>query len=408
MNKRDTLIQEIQTLLNSIQGIRPYFIDSEDKGGSYAWQKKSQEKLSIVLKRLDDIFKFISENDLEKLKIQLQDLEDKLTKPSNHEITIDDCYELIESIGENIKLSFPHGLIGHHEFDSLLNKISKFNISFPTKIRSSNYFESLSEEDLEFLLKSFINLYNSDFIEDQIVRNNLVDQIKASIKQFFSSQDKDAGLINKLQSNIDENKELKLAINNYLLEREKKDEELKNSNNELKLEVGNLTVSRIVTKFDTESNKNRILIILYSIFIIMLFIIIVLLISAKVIFYFCPKFDLYKQINDPYFIFCFFSLIISISALLTYLIRERKRLIILHDYYKRIHLELDALPEYMVRLTEPQRQELVIDLAKNYFTGLSNDNKINQSPESDNASEAVTYLKILSDNIKSLNDKLTK
>lgn len=408
MNKRDTLIQEVQTLLNSIQGIRPYFIDSEDRGGSYAWQKKSQEKLSIVFKRLDDIFKFVSESELERLKRQLQDLEDKITKPSNHEITLDECCEFIESIGENIKLSFPHDPIGHHEFDSLLNKISKFNISFPTEIRSSNYFESLSDEDLEFLLKSFINLYNSDFIEDQIVKNNLVDQIKASIKHFFSSQDKDAELINKMQKNIDENKELKLAVSTYISEREEKDNEIKNRTDELNKKLSNFTNNKITQTFDSEANKIDGLILKYSRTIISLFLVIVLLIAAKVFFYFCPNFSLYKQINDPYFIFCFFSLIVSISALLTYLIRERKRLTTLHDHYKRTHLELEALPDYMFELSEKQRQELVIDLAKNYFSGLSNDNKSNQSPESDNASEAVTYLKILSDNIKSLNDKLTK
>lgn len=404
MNKRDTLIQEVQTLLNKyihgIRGIRPYFIDPEDREGSYAWQQKSEEKASIVIGRLDDIFKFISESELERLKSQLQNLEDKITKPSDNEITVDECCEFIESIGKNIKLSFPHDPIGHHEFDSLLNKISKFNISFPTKIRSISYFESLLDEDLEFLLKSFMNLYNSDFIEDQIVRNSLVDQIKASIKQFFSSQDKDAELINKMQKNIDENKELKLAVSIYISEREEKDNEIKSRTDELNKKLTTFTNNKITYTFDSETKKISSLITRYSGTIISLFLLIISLIACKVF-----KFD--KNI-DPYFIFCFFSLIISISALLTYLIRERKRLTTLHDHYKRTHLELEALPDYMFELSEKQRQELVTNLAKNYFTGLSNDNKSNQSSESDNSSEAVTYLKILSDNIKSLNDKLTK
>src|SRR5690606_37022865 len=111
---------------------------------------------------------------------------------------------------------------------------------------------------------SFINLYNSDFIEDQIVKNNLVDQIKASIKHFFSSQDKDAELINKMQKNIDENKELKLAVSTYISEREEKDNEIKNRTDELNKKLSNFTNNKITQTFDSEANKIDGLILKYS------------------------------------------------------------------------------------------------------------------------------------------------
>lgn len=74
--------------------------------------------------------------------------------------------------------------------------------------------------------------------------------------------------------------------------------------------------------------------------------------------------------ENPWNLLSFFTLILSFSALLTYLIKDRARLIKLHDHFNLNKLELIALPEYMGEFESQQRIDLYISLAPNYFRGV--------------------------------------
>lgn len=98
-----------------------------------------------------------------------------------------------------------------------------------------------------------------------------------------------------------------------------------------------------------------------------------LVISAAILF----KVFLYNDQSKWPSHFLFITFIFSLTGLLAFLIKERTRLINLHTYCNKNNLELSALPTYMYGLTEQQTQNLKIDLAKYYFRGYEEIQKIN-------------------------------
>src|SRR5699024_8844462 len=141
---------------------------------------------------------------------------------------------------------------------------------------------------------------------------------------------------------------------------------------------------------------------LYTGFIILLFVSIIILVLSKIIVLSNLQSDF--DINEYKSIAYILSLVVSISALLTYLIKEKNRLTSLHDEYKRVHLEVSSLPQYSFRLSDAQRNELTMSLANNYFTGL-NSNKLSNE---NNFQDSILFLKTLNDVVKNINDKAQK
>ncbi|OOW07693.1 hypothetical protein, partial [Acinetobacter sp. MF4640] len=101
--------------------------------------------------------------------------------------------------------------------------------------------------------------------------------------------------------------------------------------------------------------------------IISLFILIVFIFLLKLIF----RIDSFENI---YTFITFLSIILTITGLITYLIKDYTQCKKLYDFYNIRHLELNALPEYMYELTPEQRKDLIIQLAPIYFIGV-NDQK---------------------------------
>ncbi|MFW6573434.1 hypothetical protein ACOCJL_03480 [Acinetobacter baumannii] len=171
-------------------------------------------------------------------------------------------------------------------------------------------------------------------------------------------------------------------------------------------------ISKIEKGYQNEAKKLYWPILLLNIAIIFIFLLIITVISLKFYAYF------YHVINTNHksegilrfliqigkrpedFIF-FFSLIFSISALETYLIRERKRLIKLRDYFLFCDLELSSMPQYMRELNLEQRQNLYIDLSKNYFKGGDHDSK-QEKENTDNISDVLKKVEELTKIVKEL------
>ncbi|MCW1490386.1 hypothetical protein OLN43_14105, partial [Acinetobacter baumannii] len=77
----------------------------------------------------------------------------------------------------------------------------------------------------------------------------------------------------------------------------------------------------------------------------------------------------------------FISFIVSLTALLTFLIREKNNLSTQRDYFERCDTELRALTTYVVGLPQDKIDNLKIELAKQYFTAGSN--QINKGSNQD-------------------------
>ncbi len=137
------------------------------------------------------------------------------------------------------------------------------------------------------------------------------------------------------------------------------------------------TNSKLLKGYSDEVEKISKKIFWLNIFIVILFI---LIISLFVFKFFVIYGSFISNVNhpsaqmgffeNPWNLLSFFTLILSFSALLTYLIKDRARLIKLHDHFNLNKLELIALPEYMGEFESQQRIDLYISLAPNYFRGV--------------------------------------
>lgn len=75
----------------------------------------------------------------------------------------------------------------------------------------------------------------------------------------------------------------------------------------------------------------------------------------------------------------FLSFIIAVSGLLTFVIKEKNRLVDQSDHFEKCHTELEALTTYVVDLDPKRVEDLKIDLAYKYFTGGNNGNTSEKS-----------------------------
>lgn len=105
---------------------------------------------------------------------------------------------------------------------------------------------------------------------------------------------------------------------------------------------------------------------------------------------------LYFDVNDKsiYIFISYMTLLISLSALITYFIKDRNKLIVLKTHYEMNVLELSTLPKYMSELDSDQRKQMFIDLSNNYFRG---SNRIAESSENISSSEIEGITKSISD-----------
>lgn len=131
-------------------------------------------------------------------------------------------------------------------------------------------------------------------------------------------------------------------------------------------------------------------------YIVALFMTIIVTIAFKIIFL---LFDL-DGFKNIYNFLTFISLILSCSALIAYFVKDRNRLIKIHDHYKMNVLEISTMPEYMRELDKVQRQQLIIDLSHNYFRGTPNEKEV----KNEKTSELESIKSTVSDIAKMVSD----
>lgn len=299
-----------------------------------------------------------------------------INTPDNLNIPLDKIIELanildteypkyINSVSYEIKDN-----VSNDEFKRIINEIS---IVIPTinEFINLEVFNNSNLPQKETISRNIIRIRNeiSKGKYENTTVNYLLDELKSI-----------SDIVN-LRSQIEEIKD----SHSILL----KVKENTAKENTAKLNTGyESAASKLSEKIDSLNNN-----------IVILFTVIIISIAIKTILVLIDM----ENIKDLYSFFVFISLIISCSALTTYLIKERNRLIKLHDHYQMNVLELSTLPEYMRELDSNQRQTLIINLSNNYFRG-SNNNLSDSNLENNKINEITSTLENLTKLIKEIKD----
>lgn len=251
------------------------------------------------------------------------------------------------------KLDFPDKTLEY------LNSIFKSNI----KLKLST---------LEDIYSSFIAIYNSVEINDYGSKKDAIRLLKDTYIQ-----------IREISLDIQETDLIDTA------------EEIKSTTKIIKENLGLAENEKLISVFKHQSDQYNSTIQSYTHIIIFIFVVIASSILIKLL------------LNDPKIslsgLIIFGSYILSLSGLLTYLIKERSRLVSLQTYCIKCYLELSALPNYLADLTEEQAQNLKIELSKIYFRGHGVESeKTNISAEATNASDLLEKITKLITDIKNL------
>ncbi|MCH7392412.1 hypothetical protein [Acinetobacter dispersus] len=245
-----------------------------------------------------------------------------------------------------------------------------------------NINENLSEKDIEFLnLKGRFNIlpyeekekvYRKLILLRNTIKNNSYDVITKdlildSINDIFTHHE-NAIQSQTLVKNLEETAQ---NINISISERSNKE---------------------ILKAFEDEAKALKIEIVNLNYLVISLFWLIIAVLFFKGIL--AIFFD--YAFRDVYNIFIFITIVFSMSALLTYVIKERTRNVKLHDFYNRRYLELNALPEFISELTPEERRTLIKELAHAYFNGGQ------FTPHEDSSESKITELNKQAEDLKKL------
>lgn len=312
---------------------------------------------------------------------------------------IESIYDATLAIHQKVAVVAPE-----HEFINQVNDISNYVINLPHDyVKSINYIiiDQLSINEFLILdkeinengikLKDFITfdlLENTKSYKKQIIIKNIIDLRNIlNSKSGGENNYRIDGALSQIRSNIE------------LIQLEENIEEIKDSSEILKQVKQNITQENnknLITGYSLEASNLTVKIDDLNKLIVILFTTIIVAIALKTIFIFLCI-DSFKNI---YSFLTFISLILACSALITYLIKDRNRIIKLHDHYKMNVLELSTMPEYMRELDKGQRQQLIIDLSNNYFRGTNH----NQETSNDKTSELEGLKATISDIAKMVSD----
>ncbi len=264
--------------------------------------------------------------------------------------------------------------ITNYEFEIIHEEISSKILNL-NDIFNINLYSKLDQFNKEKVSEAIIGLRNV-IGENSISPNEQNDSSKNVYLETLSSINE----LNNLRSQVEEIKD-----SHEILTRIKENKAYENT-----YELNNGYINEVDRLYKEINSLNRIIIIL--------FMGIVAIITTKLSLIIFLQ-DFFK---DIYNFLTYLSLLVSFSALLTYLIKERSRLIRLHDFFNLTALKLRTLPQYMRELDSTQRQELIVALSSSFFMGSDKLPPENTNQES-NLNENLP--KIVADIIKLINDQ---
>ncbi|MFL9532591.1 hypothetical protein ACKEPO_12935 [Acinetobacter baumannii] len=319
-------------------------------------QKKIEDAYSILIKFKTDFNRFsdfIGPQDLEMINEKVNKLE-----------------KLIEQISDNITLST--GYYRRHTDDLLkislslpaIDSLTFYNTGYITPRSLRDLIETLEPNLLSIKNKNIDRILDNSSHSEYIILVDNILKIKNTNNNPISLNELSniTALILDLINNI-ESRLRKLDVSESI-------EELEDKAIEIKEQVSLTSNANLIDAFKLEASAHNKEIKEYNTLILTIFVLIIFFLSVLVIL--VTFTNIFNQIHKFQFYGFYFSFVIFLSALLTYLIRERKRLLT-HQHYCRItYLELLALAPYTAQIIDKtKRDELIMQLGERYFQGLN-------------------------------------
>ncbi|WP_416660132.1 hypothetical protein [Acinetobacter pittii] len=260
------------------------------------------------------------------------------------------------------------------EFDTIYQELISKNINLSDSF-DKNLYSEVDNITREKISEAIIGLKNT--IGDNLTNPNTPNN---SHKNIYLETLSSINELKKLKSQVDEIKD-----SHEILTRIKENKAFENT-----YELNKGYIDEADKLYKDIKLLNRIIILLFTG--------IVAIITTKL----ALIFFLQEFFKDIYNFLTYLSLLVSASALITYLIKERSRLIKLHDFFNLTALKLSTLPQYMRELDSNQRQDLIINLSSGFFLG-SDKLLIEPNQQQNNHNDNLT--KIASDILKLVNDQ---
>jgi len=367
MQKREELIVNIESLIDSIQSL---YSEIESKLYQVPWLKNVSSNIYLLWRRdlkdqainvitsIKDRITFYSTESLQKVSdvlssffMTLHSFSNLLDNENSNFETLQrilsDSYELFLSFPDEVKrYEYDNNIfLTTNEFIFILNEIKERYGKIDSEDNYLKLYISSDEKDKEYISRKIIEFRNQLTTDPRNTKNLDLDYFKNEL-EYLLNKDK---VISSVANIIDSN----TIANNF------KENLSVIFNSDFASEY-----EKLADKLDKEAAN-------INYFIIFLFVIITLLIVVKLIYT-----SLYNIVNFTLISATWLTLVLSISALIAYLIKERKRVNNLRDYYRVIQIELTALPKYIGELNANQRIEMLVHLSTNYFKGTSISSRI--------------------------------
>ncbi|MCT9260435.1 hypothetical protein KTH66_06250 [Acinetobacter baumannii] len=346
---------ELNDILNSIKAIKgndlpiKFYNSSGDLEFSLnSTIDSANSKLNKSIYEFSVYCDFISYADLQTIFLNINEIYNLLLKLSN---TSDENFEKINDLSkkilENISrlpdindLSFvPNTHLSHASLLHLFNLVN-FKIQAFTETDINYVLKYANIAELEEISKILISIHNARD-NSQVVAQEVVNAQKA------------------FQSIIDKAYKLEVAV--AVQDLEEKAVEIKES---IGLNSNELLIDVFKNAAGTDDKK----ILAYNIFIFAIFIL--TLFSLTYLIHLTLFTNTFKPPLTFHFYGFYISFFLFLSGLLTYLIKERKRLLNHKHYCTITHLELSALPMYTGQINDKnKRDDLIFHLGDRYFKG---------------------------------------
>lgn len=368
MKQIDDIVQNIKKFINISIENRTYYNSNLPKPSErhiIEWRNSTTKIVALI----DNIYTssdILDDQKLSSIEIYLRQLQEELGRVHKHFINDPDG-------------DFESNLSSLFDFLSRSKGIesfgSRYNID-SEKIRKLILLIKSKHPNLnkENRIESFFNK-NKDTSKSKYVLDRLFDLLNLHIKEFneMGIQNKEERILHDIDFFL-ELEEKSDKVNDLVVQSVRILEEIKEQRDQINENFSVILNSDLLKGYDKETRRlgRKIIFLSFVIFVLFLTIIGLFIFKFKNLynyFYEIPKSNIPNFFENPWYLLSFFTLIFSISALLTYLIKDRNRLIKLYDHFNLNWLELSAMPKYMAELSPDERKYLYITLAPTYFKG---------------------------------------
>lgn len=346
------------------------------------WKLNYIPKLKNALTNILDNFDLLSLAQQAKLQDMVKMVEIRLSKV--HEAIINTSYngfiyefnllkhdvdELISHL-EKKPFRFEYNSSVEYDFNHIINLLK--NIYFSGEESFTDITNKISNENSDNIrniaLKEISNFSTNSNLDENSNKIALVNRLNLIYNQFIST---------KLQA----------EQRNLSLERRAQEDRLKKEYFQLELTKN----SELISAFGDQSKdiQTSIQILYFAIFGVFL------LILGSIFYKMNDTLNTSHDwdIRNLYFL----SFILSLSALLTFLIKEKNSLTTKRNYFHKCHVELKALSGYVAGIDKDKVEQLKIDLAPTYFTagetGSLNSNNSEPTLTNDQVTQLIDLLK---------------